>query len=112
MNDPTRGRFITLEGIDGAGKSTHVDFLAGRIRAAGHGVVTTREPGARLVFTCGGTVRPFSTAFLATRPAASMTLGFDVFVHDVMAAIATAPWSSVKRDPSPSVTGVGLDALA
>ena len=45
MNDPTRGRFITLEGIDGAGKSTHVDFLADRIRAAGHGVVTTREPG-------------------------------------------------------------------
>ena len=35
MNDPTRGRFITLEGIDGAGKSTHVDFLADRIRAAG-----------------------------------------------------------------------------
>ena len=38
MNEPTRGRFITLEGIDGAGKSTHVDFLADRIRAAGHGV--------------------------------------------------------------------------
>ena len=41
----TRARFITLEGVDGAGKSTHVAFLAERIRAGGHGVVTTREPG-------------------------------------------------------------------
>jgi dTMP kinase len=39
------GRFITLEGIDGAGKSTHVAWLAGRIEAAGHTVVATREPG-------------------------------------------------------------------
>jgi len=39
------GKFITLEGIDGAGKSSHLDFLASRIRAAGHEVVTTREPG-------------------------------------------------------------------
>ena len=45
MTVPARGRFITLEGIDGAGKSTHVAFLAERIRAAGHVVVTTREPG-------------------------------------------------------------------
>ncbi len=39
------GKFITLEGIDGAGKSSHLDFLAARIRAAGNTVVTTREPG-------------------------------------------------------------------
>ncbi len=39
------GKFITLEGIDGAGKSSHLDFIAGRVRAAGHEVVTTREPG-------------------------------------------------------------------
>lgn len=45
MTRPPRGRFITLEGIDGAGKSTHVAFLAERIRAAGHAVVATREPG-------------------------------------------------------------------
>jgi dTMP kinase len=39
------GRFITLEGIDGAGKSTHVAWLAGRVEARGHAVVATREPG-------------------------------------------------------------------
>lgn len=40
-----RGRFITLEGIDGAGKSTHVAFIADALRALGARVVTTREPG-------------------------------------------------------------------
>jgi dTMP kinase len=39
------GRFITLEGIDGAGKSTHVEWLRERITASGHRVVATREPG-------------------------------------------------------------------
>jgi len=41
----TTGRFITLEGIDGAGKSSHLEFLAGAIRARGESVVVTREPG-------------------------------------------------------------------
>lgn len=39
------GKFITFEGIDGAGKSTHIDFVAGLLRARGKTVVTTREPG-------------------------------------------------------------------
>ena len=40
-----RGKFITLEGIDGAGKSTHVQWLAERLRARVKTVVVTREPG-------------------------------------------------------------------
>jgi dTMP kinase len=40
-----RGKFITLEGIDGAGKSTHLSYLAELVRARGHDVVQTREPG-------------------------------------------------------------------
>jgi dTMP kinase len=39
------GKFITLEGIDGAGKSTHLGFVADFLRAAGKTVITTREPG-------------------------------------------------------------------
>ena len=39
------GLFITFEGIDGAGKSTHVDALAQAFRAQGRQVVLTREPG-------------------------------------------------------------------
>lgn len=39
------GRFITLEGIDGAGKSTHLAAIAERLAAGGREVVATREPG-------------------------------------------------------------------
>jgi dTMP kinase len=42
---PVRGKFITLEGVDGAGKSTHLDWIAERLRKNGHEVVVTREPG-------------------------------------------------------------------
>ena len=41
-----RGKFISLEGIDGAGKSTHLQWLAERLRGdGGREVVVTREPG-------------------------------------------------------------------
>ncbi len=42
---PGRGRFITLEGIDGAGKSTHAGWIVEALQARGHAVVATREPG-------------------------------------------------------------------
>jgi len=41
----TRGRFISLEGIDGAGKSTHGAWLKDALAAQGRTVVATREPG-------------------------------------------------------------------
>ena len=39
------GVFISFEGIDGAGKSTHIEGLANAFRAQGRGVTLTREPG-------------------------------------------------------------------
>jgi dTMP kinase len=39
------GKFITLEGMDGAGKSTHISAIIQMLEAKGHEVVSTREPG-------------------------------------------------------------------
>lgn len=39
------GKFITLEGIEGVGKSTHLQFVASWLRERGYSVVVTREPG-------------------------------------------------------------------
>ena len=41
----SQGLFISFEGIDGAGKSSHVESLAGAFRAQGRAVAVTREPG-------------------------------------------------------------------
>lgn len=39
------GKFISFEGIDGAGKSTHLEYVANMLRKSGKAVVVTREPG-------------------------------------------------------------------
>ncbi|MSQ49708.1 MAG: dTMP kinase [Betaproteobacteria bacterium] len=42
---PQRGKFVTLEGVDGAGKSTHIPWIAEHLRQGDREVVVTREPG-------------------------------------------------------------------
>ncbi|MFP5405507.1 MAG: dTMP kinase [Gammaproteobacteria bacterium] len=44
-----RGRFVTFEGIDGAGKSTHIDWYVERLRARGMDALRTREPGGTVL---------------------------------------------------------------
>ena len=53
--------------------------------------MTTREPGARLVLTHGFVSSPLARALRAKRPAATITDGFEVLVHEVIAAITTLP---------------------
>ena len=53
--------------------------------------MTTWDPGAREVFTQGFVINPRSQAFFASKPAPISTLGFDVFVHEVIAAIKIEP---------------------
>ena len=45
MNAIAKGRLITLEGIEGAGKSSHMQFIAEKLQQAGKDVLLTREPG-------------------------------------------------------------------
>ena len=40
-----RGKLVTLEGVDGSGKSTHLEFVEQLLRKRGHRVRRTREPG-------------------------------------------------------------------
>ena len=58
--------------------------------------MTTREPGERLVLTHGFERSPRCTAFLASSAAATITAGLEVLVHEVIAAMATAPWSIIR----------------
>ncbi len=41
----SRGKFITLEGMDGAGKTTHLEWLRGKLATRGVALTVTREPG-------------------------------------------------------------------
>lgn len=43
------GRFITIEGTEGVGKTSNMEFIAGELRARGVKVVVTREPGGTAV---------------------------------------------------------------
>jgi dTMP kinase len=45
VNAPRRGQFVTVEGIEGAGKSTQLERLHSRLREQGTEVLVTREPG-------------------------------------------------------------------
>jgi len=67
-----RGKFITLEGIDGAGKSTHLAWLAEWLQGRGAAVKVTREPGGtdlgeklrRLLLDRGQRLHPETEALL------------------------------------------------
>jgi dTMP kinase len=45
LEDKLKGKFITFEGIDGAGKSTHIGFVTDFLSMRGKTVVSSREPG-------------------------------------------------------------------
>jgi dTMP kinase len=70
-----RGKFITFEGLDGTGKSTHLRKLAAVLRSAGHTVVETREPGGTLT---GEKIRKvlLDSATAGLSPLAEMALMF------------------------------------
>ena len=68
----TAGLFISFEGIDGAGKSTHIDGLAQAFRAQGRALTLTREPG-------GTALAEKLRAMVLNDPMDAMTEAFLVF---------------------------------
>lgn len=88
----TRGRFITLEGGEGTGKSTQARRLAAHLRALGHEVVETREPGgspgAEAVrhVLLSGAAEPFGPAAEALLFAAARADHLDRVVLPALAA--------------------------
>ena len=69
--------------------------------------MTTRDPGARLVFTQGLVRSPFAIAFFASSPAPTITEGFEVLVQLVIAAITTEPSRRWNVSPSCSHSTCG-----
>ena len=70
----TRGRFVTFEGPEGAGKSTHLGLLAERLRAQGLTVLTTREPGGTPLGEAVRGLLQFDTAGESPVPRAELLL--------------------------------------
>ncbi len=71
----TKGRFISFEGPEGSGKTTQLKLLADRLRAEGHGVVETQEPGGTAI---GRQIREIllDSNSAALRPTAELLLMF------------------------------------
>ncbi len=69
-----RGKFITLEGPEGAGKSTHLRLLAEKLQAQGIKVLTTREPGGTKLGEAVRGMLQFDTAGESPVPTAELLL--------------------------------------
>ena len=111
-----RGRFITLEGIDGAGKSSHLAYLCESVRSRGLEAVLTREPGGTPAgehlrkFVLHHPMEPLAEALL-------MFAGRSVHVRDVIEpALQAGTWVVCDRFSDSTYAyqcgGRGLDRAA
>jgi dTMP kinase len=85
-----RGLFVTFEGGEGAGKSTQIRMLADQLRAAGHEVLVTREPGgspgaeAIRHVVLSGAAEPFGPEMEAVLFAAARADHIDRTIHPAL----------------------------
>ncbi len=95
----SRGRFITLEGMDGAGKTTHLEWLRKRLTAQGVALTVTREPGGTAL---GETLRTLLLDAADTRdPETEALLMFaarrEHIVQVIAPALAAGRWVLCDR---------------
>ncbi|MEW6038083.1 MAG: dTMP kinase [Pseudomonadota bacterium] len=83
----TPGKFITLEGGEGVGKTTNLDFIVSRLRERGLTVVATREPGGTVF---GEAVRGIFLHQEEVRPEAELLLLFAARVHHLREVVEPA----------------------
>jgi len=111
---PPRGKFITFEGLDGVGKSTQLENLAGYLREHGIDVVTTREPGGTALGEKLRTV-VLSSRTAGLSPAAELALMFaDRAQHvdeQILPALERGQWVLCDRftDSSEAYQGGGRE---
>lgn len=97
--EPPRGRFITLEGPDGAGKTTQAQLVADLLRAHGKEVIATREPGGtdvgnrlrELLLDPATPLRPTTETLLVFAARAEHV------AHVIEPALATGRWVVCDR---------------
>jgi dTMP kinase len=100
MPGSRRGRFITFEGGEGAGKSTQLARLADRLTESGYGILTTREPGgspgaeAIRHVLLSGAAKPLGTAAEAILFGAARA---DHVVSAIEPALASGKWVLCDR---------------
>jgi dTMP kinase len=107
-----RGKFITFEGLDGCGKSTQLDRLAGALRDEGIEVVVTREPGGTQI---GERVRAIllDSATAGLTPRAEVALMFASRAQQIqeviLPALSAGKWVLCDRfsDSSEAYQGGG-----
>lgn len=118
----TRGRFITLEGLEGVGKSTNLAHIAEHLLAAGVEVVTTREPGGTPL---AESIRELLLTVRTAEPMADMTELLLVFAaraqhieQVIEPALARGAWVLSDRFTDATVAyqgggrGLNTDAIA
>jgi dTMP kinase len=107
-----RGKFITFEGLDGVGKSTQLENLAGWLRERGLDVITTREPGGTVL---GQNLRSvlLSSRTAGLSPLAEMALMFAARAQhideQILPALQRGQWVLCDRftDSSEAYQGFG-----
>jgi dTMP kinase len=93
MSNPTiPGRFITFEGIDGAGKSTHIGFVAGLLKTRGIRVVSTREPGGTALGEALRTLLLHQTMHLETEALLMFAARREHLAQVIEPALARGDW--------------------
>ncbi len=105
----SRGKFITLEGIDGAGKSTHIGAIADFLRGHGKDLVVTREPGGTPLGEKLRSVLLSQTMHIETEALLMFAARREHIAQVIAPALAAGRWV-LRRKPTVSSARAGVSS--